>query len=61
MLTGNRCPLCGEENKCMIDKIEHESCWCEKEGKFSDEILQLVPIESRGRQCICEKCLNKYK
>ena len=60
MLTSNHCPLCGEENKCMIDKIEHNSCWCEKAGKFPNEILELVPIDSRRIRCICEKCLNEF-
>lgn len=52
----NICPLCGQENHCMIDKMEHEHCWCET-VKFSEEILESVPAHC-SNQCICKKCLE---
>ncbi|CEG28835.1 cysteine-rich CWC family protein [Bacillus sp. B-jedd] len=52
------CPLCREENGCMSGK--NENCWCTAE-EFPRGIFELVPEESLHRDCICKKCLEKYK
>lgn len=54
------CSLCGEENYCMAGATEQGSCWCVQE-KFPKGIFDLVPEESRNKQCICQKCVTKYK
>lgn len=54
------CPLCGGENKCMAGTLEQINCWCGKEIGFPKELLELVPQESRGKHCICKKCLDKF-
>ncbi|WP_019244322.1 MULTISPECIES: cysteine-rich CWC family protein [Bacillus] len=54
------CPICGAQNRCKIDASDEELCWCVKE-KFPNEIFELVPEESIGKQCICQKCLHTYK
>lgn len=54
------CPICGEENKCMGSLAEHGNCWCDQE-EFPSGIFELVPEQSIRKQCICKKCLEKYK
>lgn len=39
---------------------EHGNCWCFTEV-FSSEIYEIVPKASRGKYCICKKCLYKYR
>ncbi|WP_280771988.1 cysteine-rich CWC family protein [Salipaludibacillus daqingensis] len=54
------CPLCGEENKCKTGRGKLNNCWCDKE-EFPLGIFEFVPKESRGKHCICQKCVIKYK
>ncbi|SMQ80621.1 Cysteine-rich CWC [Bacillus sp. OV166] len=54
------CPICEEENGCMIGAEEHGNCWCNLE-KFPNEIFELVPSESKRKHCLCKKCLNKFR
>lgn len=54
------CPICEEENECMTRAGEHGNCWCFTEV-FSSEIYEIVPKASRGKYCICKKCLYKYR
>ncbi|TQR15422.1 cysteine-rich CWC family protein [Psychrobacillus soli] len=59
-MANTHCPLCGKENKCMVDATEPNGCWCTME-KFPKGIFELVPVESRRKHCICHNCLAKYK
>lgn len=51
-----RCLLCNEINHCGADKGD---CWC-----FHTEIpialLEQIPVEERGKACICKKCVEAY-
>lgn len=53
------CPICKEENGCMLGSEENGSCWCNLES-FPKEIFEMVPLESNGKQCICKKCLQDF-
>ena len=55
------CPICGEENECMTGRVEHGNCWCDTEGVFPNGIFELVPTESIRKNCICKKCVKKYR
>ena len=57
-MTNQYCPICGEQNRCMVDN-EHP-CWCFEVGGFPKELLNKVPEESKGKQCICKKCLEAF-
>ncbi len=59
-MTNQDCPLCRKENKCGIHSNEPLNCWCTKET-FPEELLDLVPDESKRKQCICKDCLNTFK
>ncbi|MGX9136025.1 cysteine-rich CWC family protein [Rummeliibacillus sp. JY-2-4R] len=52
------CPICGEENHCMAGTSEQDHCWC-KNVKISKEVLKLVPVEMKGKYCICQNCSTK--
>jgi Cysteine-rich CWC len=51
------CPLCGQPNACgqLAGATE---CWC-MTTKIPVSALDAVPIEARGRACICQACANK--
>lgn len=53
------CPICDEENKCMAGSADG-NCWCNHE-EFPNGVLELVPVESQRKHCICKNCLDKYK
>ena len=59
-LTEKHCPLCGEENKCMAGIESQNTCWCYIEN-FPNGIFDLVPPESKGKQCICKNCVDTYR
>jgi len=62
-LNSSLCPLCGEANVCAVE-IERESgiaqapCWC-MAAVFGDSLRDRVPVEARGRACICARCVAK--
>lgn len=56
----SHCPLCGKANQCAmeVEKATGEKqppCWCTRVD-FSAELLEKVPLEARGKACICEAC-----
>jgi len=51
------CPLCGQDNNCQHGE---GGCWCDT-VKFPKQILDLIPIDKRGKACICKSCLEKYQ
>lgn len=54
------CPLCGGDNQCCHNQSDRPtSCWCNQRS-FPEGIFDLLPEEMKGKQCICESCLNKY-
>jgi hypothetical protein len=58
--TAERCPLCGQANQCAmeVEKATGEKqppCWCTKVD-FSADLLAQLPLEARGKACICEAC-----
>lgn len=55
-----QCPLCGGDNQCKVGVHKQVTCWC-METKFPKELLNAVPKESKGKQCICQDCLDTYK
>lgn len=59
MLANIYCPICGEENYCMIGDDQGD-CWCTKEN-FPQGIFELVPKESKRKHCICRKCLLDFR
>ncbi|MCM3567309.1 cysteine-rich CWC family protein [Neobacillus mesonae] len=58
-MTTKYCPICGEENKCMSGGGKHGNCWCDA-VTFPPEIFELVPLEYRRKDCICQKCLTSF-
>ncbi|WP_146553056.1 cysteine-rich CWC family protein [Rummeliibacillus sp. SL167] len=54
------CPLCGQENHCMAGTGEENHCWC-MTAKIPKEILELVPQHLKGKHCICQNCVEKYR
>ena len=59
-LDKKHCPICGEENHCMAGTNEQYQCWCMKEN-IPKEVLELVPKELKGKYCICQNCIGKYR
>jgi hypothetical protein len=55
------CPLCGKPNQCARLKGAPEgTCWCVSET-FPPQILELVPVAKKGKACVCQDCLKKYR
>lgn len=56
-----RCPLCGGANDCQLctAAVYKGPCWCVA-ARIPDELLALVPAESRNRACICRACVQKF-
>lgn len=50
------CPICGKDNDCMKDK----NCWCIKK-EIPKELIQKVPIEKKGKACICRSCVEEFE
>ena len=53
------CALCGESNQCaMASAASTESpCWC-TQVSFTAELLASVPLNARGKVCICQRCVT---
>ncbi|WP_308639521.1 cysteine-rich CWC family protein [Paenibacillus silvisoli] len=49
------CPICHSRNDCEGS----HACWCAGE-LFPSGIFELVPVELRGKACICIDCLNEF-
>ena len=59
MIDETKCPLCNGFNNCMA-KCQ-EICWCSKEDvKVPDGLIRLVPLELKGKACICHSCIKSY-
>jgi len=55
------CPLCGGPNDCQLctSAAYKGPCWCEA-ANFPEELLSLVPAESRQRACLCHGCVASF-
>lgn len=49
------CPLCGEDNNCQHNK----DCWCQA-VVVPGYIVEMIPVDKRGKACICKSCIDKY-
>ena len=50
------CPICGEDNNCLHNK----DCWC-VEKTIAKELIEKIPIEKRGKACICKSCVEEFE
>lgn len=52
-----RCPLCGGANQCAPASAGtfEVDCWC-RTTPVSAEALARVPLDLRGRACLCPRC-----
>lgn len=51
------CPLCGSMNQCGVHSGD---CWC-FHTKVPSELRERIPVELRGKACICKTCVEQYK
>lgn len=59
--TTDRCPICGQGNRCAIQSGKTlESCWC-RNVSFPEEIFDRIPPEQRNKVCICNNCVDRYQ
>ncbi|MBQ0935478.1 cysteine-rich CWC family protein [Ideonella paludis] len=51
------CPLCGEPNRCAPAAAGSFEvvCWCTT-VKIAPGALERIPVESRGKACLCAAC-----
>ncbi|WP_282570409.1 cysteine-rich CWC family protein [Paenibacillus sp. L3-i20] len=57
----DRCPLCGENNKCEMEQSAPLSdCWC-FHTTIPKELLALIPETSLGKACICNNCVKNFR
>lgn len=55
------CPICGEINNCAsVQGREIEKCWC-MQKVFTPDLFKQIPLESRGKACVCFKCVGGQK
>jgi len=59
---GTVCPLCGGPNGCPLasDAPYKGSCWC-MQLDMPEELMKRLPEESRGRSCICHRCVAEAR
>lgn len=56
------CPICSQPNECGIAAVQESGadCWCFHET-FPKELLEQIPVNKRGKACICKLCLLYYQ
>lgn len=60
-VTLSLCPICKKANNCAISLgQEPRSCWC-MTSKVPEGLLESIPKEERGINCICSQCVADYK
>jgi len=62
-ITAERCPLCGEINRCAMEVeratgVSQPPCWC-TQVDFSAKLLERIPVAAQGGACICQACAKK--
>ncbi|WP_413111729.1 cysteine-rich CWC family protein [Thaumasiovibrio sp. DFM-14] len=58
------CPLCGESNVCAnhASSGKTTSCWCKDPSlTFSQPLFLDIPLELKGKACVCKSCVLKYQ
>jgi hypothetical protein len=63
-LDPTRCPLCGGDNRCAMERQKatgqaQPPCWCVSQT-FSAELLERLPAEAQGKACICGNCVARF-
>jgi len=51
------CPICMKANHCGV--ADPAGCWCMQEA-IPTELIDLVPVESKGQACICAACVAAF-
>jgi len=51
------CPFCRSNNQCDVDAIA--ACWC-REKSVPQGLLELLPLASKQKHCICASCIDAY-
>ncbi len=54
MTPPQRCPLCGETNRCD-PALRDRPCWCFT-AAIDPAALERLPHEQRNRACLCPAC-----
>jgi len=56
-----QCPLCAGENACprTATGVCESPCWCERVD-IAGELLRQVPVDDRGRVCLCARCVAEH-
>ena len=52
------CPLCGQPNQCGA--LAADKCWC-CDATIPSDLLELVPLQSQRKACICRACVESYR
>ncbi len=52
------CPLCGQPNACGAHTTGR--CWC-GDTTIPPGLLELIPVESQRKACVCQRCVIAYK
>ncbi|QAR32085.1 hypothetical protein EP073_01305 [Geovibrio thiophilus] len=53
--SADKCPMCGQDNKCAALKKSNGTCWCVGKPPLPSEIL----TQYEWRPCFCENCYDK--
>ena len=53
----DRCPLCGEANRCVIAAGAQERCWCVEES-FEAALRDRAARAEGPPRCICARCAS---
>jgi len=59
------CPLCAQPNQCAMEMerstgMKQPACWCTSptfSSAFTPALLDQVPLQAKGRACICATCV----
>lgn len=59
-----RCPLCGQDNRCAMEREKatgrtQPPCWC-VDTRFPPDLLQRLPPEAAGMACLCADCVRRH-
>ncbi|MEJ2043068.1 MAG: cysteine-rich CWC family protein [Reinekea sp.] len=52
------CPLCKQPNQCQSGT---GSCWCCNIDPVPQALIEQLPVEYRGKACICAHCIERFR
>ncbi|WP_068829456.1 cysteine-rich CWC family protein [Pseudomonas sp. BMS12] len=57
MSEAERCPRCGQPNRCAQASSAQpvQDCWC-FHTPIAHQVLDALPVEQRGTRCLCPNC-----